>query len=267
MWQIWVQGMISPLNLGDGTKQRLTDDGEALQANFPSLKLPGLDSPAKSRLRCTADISTGHERHLVLQIWRSRILHAYRVARLSCLVHATRPLDHEDSNGLIQPTLTVLLMAPECCCQVEYGRGASSAIRQTAGEGCSGGRSQRHAHPHLPDHRAAGTSLQVPPQYGILKLSMGLCCPEVSAGVVKEIFCVPTVFIDVTSSYSLKCVAAVQGIVGSTPWNAMVFFTLWLQLLGFSDFGAALLMAVFAGGCAIGSLIGGNLGAMTMQHY
>lgn len=47
-----MQGLISPLNLGDGSKLRLTDDGEPPAANFPSLKLPGqTDSPAKSRLR------------------------------------------------------------------------------------------------------------------------------------------------------------------------------------------------------------------------
>ena len=45
---------------------------------------------------------------------------------------------------------------------------------------------------------------------------------------------------------------APQGIVGSTPWNAMVFFTLYLQLLGMSDFAASLLMAVFLGGTAVG---------------
>ena len=52
----------------------------------------------------------------------------------------------------------------------------------------------------------------------------------------------------------------VQGIVGSTPWNAMIFFTLWLQLLGFTDYSASVLMALFAGGCAIGSAVGGYLG-------
>ena len=52
----------------------------------------------------------------------------------------------------------------------------------------------------------------------------------------------------------------VQGIVGSTPWNAMVFFTLWLQLLGFTDYSASVLMALFALGCAIGSAVGGYLG-------
>ena len=33
-----------------------------------------------------------------------------------------------------------------------------------------------------------------------------------------------------------------QGIVGNIPWNALVFFTLYLQLLGMSDFNASLLM-------------------------
>ena len=33
-----------------------------------------------------------------------------------------------------------------------------------------------------------------------------------------------------------------QGIVGNIPWNALVFFTLYLQLLGMSDFHASLLM-------------------------
>ncbi|CAL8466343.1 g5879 [Coccomyxa elongata] len=132
-------GMISPLNLGDGTKQRLTDDGEALQANFPSLKLPGLDSPAKSR------------------------------------------------------------------------------VRLNIGGGPAAPSSKRRAR---------------------------------------------DVLADVLSVMRIRTfqIIVLQGIVGSTPWNAMVFFTLWLQLLGFSDFAAALLMAVFAGGCAIGSLIGGNLG-------
>ena len=40
----------------------------------------------------------------------------------------------------------------------------------------------------------------------------------------------------------------------------MVFFTLWFQLLGFSDLAASVLMAVFTLGCAIGALIGGALG-------
>ena len=52
-----------------------------------------------------------------------------------------------------------------------------------------------------------------------------------------------------------------QGIVGTFPWQALVFFTMWLQLLGFSDLAAASLMAIFTLGCALGSLLGGRLGA------
>ena len=40
----------------------------------------------------------------------------------------------------------------------------------------------------------------------------------------------------------------------------MVFITLWLQLLGFSDFAASLLMALFALGSALGGLLGGAIG-------
>ena len=35
----------------------------------------------------------------------------------------------------------------------------------------------------------------------------------------------------------------------------MVFFTLYLQLLGMSDFAASLLMAVFLGGTAVGEFV------------
>jgi len=51
-----------------------------------------------------------------------------------------------------------------------------------------------------------------------------------------------------------------QGIVGSMPWYCMGYFTLWFQLLGFNDFQASLLMAVFQIGNAKGSFLGGWLG-------
>ena len=38
-----------------------------------------------------------------------------------------------------------------------------------------------------------------------------------------------------------------QGIVGSIPWTALVFFTLYLQLLGMTDFAASVLMSLFLG--------------------
>ncbi|CAK0783950.1 hypothetical protein CVIRNUC_007153 [Coccomyxa viridis] len=75
---------------------------------------------------------------------------------------------------------------------------------------------------------------------------------------------VPTrrVWEDVLSVMRIRTfqIIVLQGIVGSMPWNAMVFITLWLQLLGFSDFAASLLMALFALGSALGGLLGGAIG-------
>lgn len=48
----------------------------------------------------------------------------------------------------------------------------------------------------------------------------------------------------------------VQGILGTIPWTALVFLTLYLQLIGMSDFHAGALMALFLGGTALGSLLG-----------
>ena len=52
----------------------------------------------------------------------------------------------------------------------------------------------------------------------------------------------------------------VQGIVGTMPWVAMGFSTLYLQLLGFSDLNSAILVATFQLGCALGSFGGGYIG-------
>ncbi|KAH9302991.1 hypothetical protein KI387_014574 [Taxus chinensis] len=52
-------------------------------------------------------------------------------------------------------------------------------------------------------------------------------------------------------------IIVLQGIVGSLPWTAMVFFTMWFELIGFGNKSAAILMSIFAGGCAFGSLLGG----------
>ncbi len=42
-----------------------------------------------------------------------------------------------------------------------------------------------------------------------------------------------------------------QGIVGCFPWQAMVFFTLWLQLNGFTNATSSLLVATFGAGVAM----------------
>lgn len=58
-------------------------------------------------------------------------------------------------------------------------------------------------------------------------------------------------------------IVVAQGIVGSTPWNALVFNTLYLQLLGMSDFQASLISALFLAGTAVGALVrGGGGGAL-----
>lgn len=48
-----------------------------------------------------------------------------------------------------------------------------------------------------------------------------------------------------------------QGIVGCFPWQAMVFFTLWLQLTGFSNATSSLLVATFGAGVALVRGVGG----------
>lgn len=52
-------------------------------------------------------------------------------------------------------------------------------------------------------------------------------------------------------------IIVLQGLVGSLPWTAMVFFTMWFELIGFDHNRTAALISLFAGGCALGSLIGG----------
>ena len=47
------------------------------------------------------------------------------------------------------------------------------------------------------------------------------------------------------------------------PWVAMGFMTLYLQLLGFTDINAAMLVALFSLGGALGSFGGGYIGART----
>ncbi|KAK9113169.1 hypothetical protein Scep_020688 [Stephania cephalantha] len=54
-------------------------------------------------------------------------------------------------------------------------------------------------------------------------------------------------------------IIVLQGIVGSLPWTAMVFFTMWFELIGFDHNMAATLLSLFAVGCALGSLLGGLL--------
>ena len=61
-----------------------------------------------------------------------------------------------------------------------------------------------------------------------------------------------------------------QGIFGNFPWAALVYLTLYFQLLQFSAFTASLLVALFMAGVAAGGLLGGILGdaaAVRWPHH
>ncbi|GAB4813864.1 hypothetical protein N2152v2_000910 [Parachlorella kessleri] len=79
----------------------------------------------------------------------------------------------------------------------------------------------------------------------------------------------PQVWADIKHVMAIRSfqIVVAQGIVGSTPWQAMVMFTVWLQLLGFSDLEASSLMAIFSLGCAVGGLVGGTLGDWAARRW
>ncbi|PKA46668.1 hypothetical protein AXF42_Ash019651 [Apostasia shenzhenica] len=58
-----------------------------------------------------------------------------------------------------------------------------------------------------------------------------------------------------------------QGIVGSLPWTAMVFFTMWFELIGFDNKNSAALISLFAVGCAGGSFLGGFIADRISRLY
>ncbi|XP_050208278.1 uncharacterized protein LOC126657613 [Mercurialis annua] len=62
-------------------------------------------------------------------------------------------------------------------------------------------------------------------------------------------------------------IIVLQGIVGSLPWTAMVFFAMWFQLIGFDHNSTAFLLSLFAIGCALGSLIGGMIADRMSRKY
>ncbi|XWS29324.1 hypothetical protein CRYUN_Cryun24cG0019300 [Craigia yunnanensis] len=62
-------------------------------------------------------------------------------------------------------------------------------------------------------------------------------------------------------------IIVLQGIVGSLPWTAMVFFTMWFELIGFDHNSTAVLLSLFAMGCAIGSFVGGLIADRMSQIY
>lgn len=62
-------------------------------------------------------------------------------------------------------------------------------------------------------------------------------------------------------------IIVLQGLVGSLPWTAMVFFTLWFELIGFDHNSTATLLSLFAAGCALGSFLGGMIADRMSRLY
>lgn len=62
-------------------------------------------------------------------------------------------------------------------------------------------------------------------------------------------------------------IIVLQGIVGTTPWSALVFLTLYFQLLGMSDLTASILVAVFLAANAVGGLLGGFVGDLAAARF
>lgn len=62
-------------------------------------------------------------------------------------------------------------------------------------------------------------------------------------------------------------IIVLQGLVGSLPWTAMVFFTMWFELIGFNHNNTAALLSLFAIGCAVGSFIGGIIADRISHIY
>ncbi|XP_051177538.1 uncharacterized protein [Lolium perenne] len=62
-------------------------------------------------------------------------------------------------------------------------------------------------------------------------------------------------------------IIVLQGIVGSLPWTAVVFFTMWFELIGFDNKSSAGLNSLFAIGCASGSFLGGVIADRLSRRY
>ncbi|PRW58308.1 MFS general substrate transporter [Chlorella sorokiniana] len=94
------------------------------------------------------------------------------------------------------------------------------------------------------------------PQYRQEPDVLAIATPRRMLADIGQVLAVPSFVIVVT-----------QGVIGSTPWNALIFNTLYLQLLGFSDFQASLVAALFLGGTAFGAQLGGFIGDWAASRY
>eukprot|EP00898_Chlorokybus_atmophyticus_P001787 jgi/Chlat1/2609/Chrsp178S02460 len=79
---------------------------------------------------------------------------------------------------------------------------------------------------------------------------------DVSWQDLKAIFSLPTFWVIVA-----------QGCIGCIAWNAMVFYTLLFQHVGFSDLRVSMLLAAFNFGNAAGCYFGGLIGDWAGRHW
>lgn len=62
-------------------------------------------------------------------------------------------------------------------------------------------------------------------------------------------------------------IIVLQGIVGTTPWSALVFLTFYFQLLGMGDWTASCLLSIFLAANAAGGLLGGIVGDAAARRW
>jgi len=90
------------------------------------------------------------------------------------------------------------------------------------------------------------TTATAPPRAVVGGLREGL---HLALSKAKHAFAIPTFLLVV-----------LQGLFGLVPWNAMSFYTLWLQLIGLSDTASGAITGCQALGVCFGNVLGGLLG-------
>ena len=81
----------------------------------------------------------------------------------------------------------------------------------------------------------------------IIQVALKMGAPHVLYTLVAAVHLPRAIVAGSTHIHWYLIILHTQGIVGSVPWTALVFLTLYLQLLGMTDFAASVLMAVFLG--------------------
>ena len=94
------------------------------------------------------------------------------------------------------------------------------------------------------DPRSSSSSVEVGPTVATAREGASLALSK-----AKKAFAIPTFLLIV-----------LQGLFGLVPWNAMSFYTLWLQLIGLSDAASGAIVGCQAFGVCFGNVIGGILG-------